>query len=209
LPTEKDATPEYVIPLATPIYSNGEFAGVLAAAISLSDLSEKYLVSLKIVEHNEIFLLSNDGTLLHAPYDDLIGINFYEFLEKRPYPGSESLAKYAREKLEKKEKGSIKMIFPASPERKPTPMLTAYAPIEFNDAYWMLALAIPLDEALSFAMPFFINQLGTSIMILLATILFVIVVVKTTPFVKNLWNTNKFIEKTKKRWKKIFKKKKK
>jgi C4-dicarboxylate-specific signal transduction histidine kinase len=178
LPTEEGMAPEYIIPLATPIYSNGEFSGVLAAAISLSDLSEKYLISLKIFKNSEVFLLSNEGALLHAPYSDLVGINYYDLLEEKPYLGSKSLAKYAKEELAKKREGSTSMLFPASPERKLTPMLAAYSPVEHNGAYWMLALAVPLSEILDSNIPLFINQLAVIVGAFIVLILFVIIITK-------------------------------
>ena len=178
LTTEKVPIPEYVIPLATPIYNNGEFLGVLAAAISLSDLSEKYLLPLKLIESSEVFLLSDEGTLLHAPYGDLIGTNYNDFLEEMPFLGSKNLAKLAKKELAKKEEGSVNVLFPTSPERKLTPMLTAYSPVEHNDTYWMLALAIPLGEALGFIIPPFINQIVVIVVAFLIFFLFVTIIVK-------------------------------
>lgn len=178
LAAEKVSTPGYTIPLATPIYKNGEFSGVLAAAISLSDLSEKYLLPLKLIKNSEVFLLSSEGTLLHASDDNLIGVNFYDFLEEKPFFGSKYLAELAKEELAKETEGSANVIFPASPESKLTSMLTAYSPIKHDGTYWMLVLAIPLGEIFDTVIPFVINQLIVIAVTFITLILFVTIILK-------------------------------
>ncbi|MEN8252951.1 MAG: cache domain-containing protein [Patescibacteria group bacterium] len=153
---------DLIIPMSTPIFTDGEFSGVLSVPISLSKITDQYLHPLKVLDSSEIYLLSSEGVVLHSPRSELVGLNFIDRLENEdPFLGAKFIANFAEEKIAERHEGVIDIAYPTTSDNKLlTRMLVAYSPVDYNGAYWMLAVGTPRGEAIAFIAPFIANELG-------------------------------------------------
>lgn len=53
-----------IVPVASPVFNNGELVGVLASAVVLSDLSDRYLEMMKVSASTRTILLDKDHNLI-------------------------------------------------------------------------------------------------------------------------------------------------
>jgi hypothetical protein len=163
----------FFLPLVTPIYQSGEFDGVLVLAISLSGLTMTYLEPLEVSPDYRVYLLHSDGTILIGPSEQpgLVRLNYFEYLQDNPYPGSEKAAEDLAKVLKAQEKGRLDAVFNSPVEKGPTRFLIAYSPLFFNDDHWTLGIAVPFDDVQSAFNPL----RETSIFLLSAVVLFTLI----------------------------------
>ena len=152
---------QYIIPIASPVTSDGQFGGVLASAISIPKLAESYLLPLKFSDSMRIYLINSKGTLLYAPTAKLIGVNYIDYLKAHPFLGSEIIEGWLKQRAEGTSPGKLDIVLPN--EQKGgllTRFLIAHTPVFYGNSHWLLAVAIPADEALGLIAPVYVNQLG-------------------------------------------------
>lgn len=136
---------EYIFPFVTPIQKNGEFDGILVLAISLSRLTETYLDPMKVSPNCRVYLFHPDGTIL-AGVDELIGLNYFEYLDENPYPGSEEALQGLKEAVESRDKGRLDIFLYSPLENGVVRFIIAYTSIIYNDEHWIYGLAIPISD---------------------------------------------------------------
>lgn len=172
------ADPQFILSLATPVYQDGEFKGVLGAAILLSELTEVYLDPLQISQGTQVYLLSSDGVVLHSPYPKLAGENIAELLRQHSFIGNEAIIKMIEQRLHKAEEGSFELAWPASyGGTELTKYLLAYSPVRLSNQSWSLAIATPIDDTLAFYKPYRILKKVSFFIVLLFTIVFSVFIV--------------------------------
>jgi len=168
---------QYIIPVATPVFKEDAFDGLLVSSVLLTELTEEYLEPIKISDNTIVFLADSSGTILYSPFEKLIGENYIEYLENNPFLGSKVVGSYLREKLESVEAGKLDLALPDERKGGLTRFLIAYTPIFYNHNHLILAIGVPADEALAYIAPIYINQLGVLLVgffaILLLTIAFI------------------------------------
>jgi hypothetical protein len=169
---------QYIIPVATPIYKEGNFDGLLVSSILLTQLTKEYLEPLKMSEDTRVYLVSSNGTILYGPFESLIGKNYIQYLKDHPFLGSTVIASYLKQKAESTEPEKLDIVLPDEKKGGITRFLIAYAPIFYNHSHLLLAIAVPADEALTYIAPVYINQLGALIAGFLAILLLTIVFIK-------------------------------
>lgn len=149
-----------IIPLASPIVEKGKFKGVTVTVVLLPKLTELYLNPLKISEQTGVYLVNSDGVLFYAPYERLVGVNYFDYLKSKPYKDSEEvLAKLKRSVESKEQEGKLDILLPnEQKEGVPTRFLIAYSPLKLGSTNLVLVVANPVEEAMIFAGPLYTNQ---------------------------------------------------
>lgn len=149
-----------IIPIASPIVDNGKFRGAAVTVVLLSKLTELYLNPLKISDQTQVYLVNRDGVLLYAPYERLVGVNYFDYLKSKPYKGSEEALAPLKKSVEGKgEEGKLDILLPNEQQGgTPTRFLIAYSPLKLGSTSLILAVASPIDEAMIFAGPLYTNQ---------------------------------------------------
>jgi len=143
-----------ILPLATPVFKDGKFDGVLAVGILLSDLTSFYLNPLNISDDSYVHLFDSNGVwLVSTKYPQLAGVNYFDYIRKNPYPGSDSFALEVKKLIDEPKEGKF---LTDSLDRTGQKLLVAVSPIKTNLAgdkgslYWFLAVVVPASQALLF-----------------------------------------------------------
>ena len=161
----------YVVPVASPVIDKeGNFNGVLALGVSINHLTDDYMNHLKISDKTEIYIAKHDGDFIYATTEELMGENFFDLIEKRPFLGSEILIEKLRERLENVQEGKLEVAYPentgtASPLKT---RLIAYSPVFVRGREWILVIATPIEDALISITPIYFRQAASVLIIFLA-----------------------------------------
>ena len=160
---------QYIVSIATPVYKDGEFQGVLAGGVLLSDLTNAYIEPLRISKDTEVYLTDSEGLLLHSPRSQFQNVNILDYIRKNPFPGSREFLEEMT-KAKEKDEGKLDILWPDVVEKSFQRNLVAYSKIKIHQKDWFLIIATPVKDALMFFAPFQINQtiaflLGVSIVL--------------------------------------------
>jgi hypothetical protein len=159
---------ELIIPVAISLRKDGQFRGALAVPVVVSDLTKEYLDPLKISEETRVYLMNSDGMVLYSPIDKLIGLNYFEVLKKRNFPGREGAERRLREILAKGEEGKVKIELPDEVTGGLTQFLIAYAPVRKHDGEsCLLGIAVPVEETRQYFEPLRVNLIAGVVFVLL------------------------------------------
>lgn len=167
-------TNEFFVPIATPIFKNNTFDGVLVGSISVTELTNQYLVLLKFTDSTRIYLIDALGNMLYSPFPQIQGINYIEYLNNNPFPGSTMIATNLQSKAKSTSPGKLNTILPNAESKILTPFLIAHAPIFALNQHWTIAVATPTKDALAFVGPIYINQLGFLIVLFLVLLILIV-----------------------------------
>jgi C4-dicarboxylate-specific signal transduction histidine kinase len=141
----------YVVPIASPILDkSGNFNGALVVEVSVSHLAQQYVDPLKISDKSEIYLVKADGTFIYAPFKELLGENFFTYLNSHKFLGSEVLVDKLRDWFENIEEGKVQVAYPSNIDIN-SPLksrLLAYTPVNLKSERWILVLSTPEEDAL-------------------------------------------------------------
>ncbi len=147
---------EYILPVVTPLFDNGEFAGVFVVAINLRILAEQYIYPLKSSENIRTFLVTNEGVVLHSPRADLVGVNYFDYIEQNPFLGSDFILSQLKASLPAKDEGKFDLVLPTlEKDGLLTRYLIAYSPLWEGERGWILAMAAPVEEVFAFRGPYY------------------------------------------------------
>jgi hypothetical protein len=151
---------KYVVLISTPVLKNGEFNGVLAGAVLLSEIPEYFLDPLKISTATRIYLMDERGVILSSPISQLIGVNYIDYLNSNPFLGSLATVPTFKKALASREEGKIDIALQDETNGKLTRFLIAYSPIMINgdERHWLLAIATPAEDALVYMGPIYARQ---------------------------------------------------
>lgn len=163
---------KYIVLVATPVIRENKFQGVMAGSVLLPELSEYYLNSLKISEGTRIYLLDQDGVILASARQQLIGINYINYLNSEPFLGAKAAAPSLKRALEDKDEGKIDIVLQEETNKILTRYLIAYTPIKTDgeERHWVLAVATPVDDALIYMGPIFARQIVAMVLVFLAVL---------------------------------------
>lgn len=174
---------QYIIPITTPIIEDGEFEGLINIAVSLSDLTSRYITPLKFSDTTRIYLINNQGDILQGPHEKLIGVNYFDYLQANPYQGSQEVLPQMKGAVSDTDEGTMKLVLPNERIGGLDTFLIAYAHVILSDTVWTLAIATPIDEALQYYAPFRIRGISVLIFVIFLIIsysAFLIVSVRLT-----------------------------
>ncbi|MFQ6072630.1 MAG: ATP-binding protein [Methanosarcinales archaeon] len=136
--------------ITVPVYDpqTGEFLGVISAIIDLDLLIDKYLTQIKSGKSGYAMLIDNKGNVLYAGENtELVGINYYDILNN-PEASAKKIIPLLQKQLSG-ESGTGFCYWQCHGERNSPTLryLVAYAPINFRNIVWSVAVTAPADEA--------------------------------------------------------------
>lgn len=154
------ANQNYKVPVAIPIFKNGQFDGVLAIFISVPLLSKNYLEPLKISDETDIVLIDNQGNFLGSHHPEIIGDNIQNYVINHPFLGDKIVASQIENKIKNGGEQKLDIAIPDLSNGKITRTLVALSPlIVAGGDQWILAVTTPVDDALIFISPFILRNL--------------------------------------------------
>ncbi|HID26365.1 MAG TPA: hypothetical protein EYP22_00735, partial [Methanosarcinales archaeon] len=136
--------------ISVPVYDpqTGEFLGVISAIIDLDLLIDKYLTQIKSGKSGYAMLIDNKGNVLYAGENtELVGINYYDILNN-PEASAKKFIPLLQKQLSG-ESGTDFCYWQCHGGRNSPTLryLVAYAPINFRNIVWSVAVTAPADEA--------------------------------------------------------------
>lgn len=180
-----DSKGKYIVVIASPVIKDGQFNGILAVSIILSDLANKYLDPLKVSPQTRIYLIDSNGVILHSPFSNLVGVNYFEYLNGNKLKDSDKIINSLDKILRTEGESKLDIFLPAEPNFQLKQFLIAVSTVDIskfsNSMNWKLAIASPVDDAFLFLYPyssFSIAYLIFGIFIVLAFSALIILIVK-------------------------------
>jgi len=163
---------QYIVPVATPIFRNGQFVGTLGMAISVNNLAKSFLDPFKLTDSSRIYLIDTRGVLLYSPFPELQGIDYLEYLDEHPFPGSQFVRKELEKRAQSLESGTLQVILPNAETKFLSLMIIAHQPIVSESGHWLLAMATPLGPTLKLTAFPYIKQLLAVLILIFTFLLF-------------------------------------
>ena len=121
--------------VASPVYQNNAFSGVVASSVKLAPLAERFLGLMKISDLTEVYLVDGSGDLLYSNSAD------------------QSLSSI-KNVLSATEEGEL---------RSQTHLI-AYSPVILGTQSWLLIISSPALEVVNLTRPFYVRQAGVLIL---------------------------------------------
>jgi len=147
---------KYIVNVSTPVTKDNTYRGVLSASVVLDELTNQYILPLKVTKKSFEYLLAENGDVLATDQPGILETNFLEQLEKNPFVGSAILAENLKKILGSRQEGKIRVAFPIDiPNGELKVMLVAHSPVTVGDNNLMLATAVPIEDALIFMTPIY------------------------------------------------------
>lgn len=176
----------YVVPVVSRVEDKaGNFKGAVVVGVSIDKLAGDYMEGLKISDKTEIYIVKSNGTLIYAPYKELLGVNLFDFVRERPFLGSEVLLKQVEERIgEDRREGKVRIAYPENilSSSKITPRLIAYTHVPLEDRQWTLAVSTPLSDSLMFLAPIYGRQMAGFVLVFLGVLVLAIRLAKTIAY---------------------------
>ena len=152
-----------IVVVASPVFQQGSFAGVVGSSVELEPLTKHYLELMKVMESTEVYLVDQNGNLLYSSLDpNAVGSNISEFLN------TDNL----KDILNSPREGNLQTPYPHPKTGKLEEHLIAYAPIELGSQRWLLVMSSPIEDANSILAPFYIRQVIMFLVVSLAILAF-------------------------------------
>jgi hypothetical protein len=140
---------KYIIPVASPVITDGKFSGVVSTSVILSDLTNLFLTNLEFSNKTKILLIDQKGVILSASDASLSGTGVFDYLSKFSYSGrSDTINKIAMGFATTSNEGKMQVVLPDSTNQgKPTDYLVAFSKVNFSSSNWFLAIASPQSDS--------------------------------------------------------------
>lgn len=169
-----------IVPVASPVYKNGVFNGVVVASVKIHPLTQNYLELMKVSDVTEIYLISKQGELLYSnslPADST-GLDIFQSLKDNPFSGSQTLSGEFKNALNKAGEGSLKAAYLSPKTGKIEEHLLAYSPISLGSQNWLLVMASPSKEVTGITVPIYLRLTALMILIFISIFFFGIISVR-------------------------------
>ena len=164
--------------IATPVFKNEKFNGVLAVAVVLEKFATLYLQDFNVSSATDVYLFDADGTILISPETKNIGQNAFDLISANPFLGDRIIVPMFRKVLAEGQEGSADLVVPTASGNKLTRSLITYAPIKnlsVNGQTWMLVVTSPTESILSLIAPTYIKELTLVIGVFFALLILIMV----------------------------------
>lgn len=178
----------HVISIAAPIHNEDEeFLGVMSIAVGLSEMTEEFVLPLKVHTDADLFLLRGDGVLLYAPDSELIGKNVYDIIrESKGMSLLGVLEAEVKRRFERGVEGSLTAIIPGIGDGKIKERLIAYHPVKLSTigpaCNCMLVKTVPTATLLAATGPVYVRGLLLLALVMLGLMMFAIRIAKVMGF---------------------------
>ncbi|MFH0864331.1 MAG: cache domain-containing protein [Candidatus Gottesmanbacteria bacterium] len=149
---------------ATPTYYNNQFTGVLLFSFLPLQLTEQYILPLRISPKSHTWLITSKGTFIGGEIKDFLGKNLIEAVKE--WPEGKNLVAIL-EKSTKGKEGVEEGFFAIPGENRPNKKIVAFSPVVIEGAK-IVVLSIESEETIKSLFPeFFQNQIFLLVLITL------------------------------------------
>ncbi len=164
---------KWVAVMATPVFYQDRFNGLVFVSFPLEGLTEKFITPLVSLPATQALLITQDGFVVASTIPQITGENVLEYGQQEDWPRREEYLAITKKALEGEE-GSAVHDYLLVANKKLIKTVTAYAPIRVDSQTWSLWITAPYKEGVKFASPISIAQslglvfglIGASILIL-------------------------------------------
>lgn len=169
---------QVVVPVASAIFENGVFSGVLASSVQLKPLTDHYLGLMRVSDKTEVYLINTDGTFLYnSAFPESNGVNAFDDVQNQLFANNKDLVNLLKSKQPEDGEGSFEGRYQGTKSKMMEDHLVAYSPIHLGSQNWMLVMSSPIEQVNDITRPIYIRQLSVFILIILCIISFRIIVV--------------------------------
>lgn len=155
---------ETIIVVASPVYQNGVFTGVIASSVKLAPLLERFFGLMKISDQARVHVVDGHGELLYSNSNpDAFGTNISEY-----FSDDQILRDRIEYALSASEGGQLKT----------ETDLTAYSLINLETQNWLVIIFTPGEEVSDLVTPFYVRQTAVLILTSFTILLFGMMVIR-------------------------------
>lgn len=155
LEVSKDQT---IVVVASPVYRDGKFTGVLGSSVKLQPLLERFFGLMKVSDQTEVYLVNESGDLIYSHADlSSLGSSIFEIFSE-----GQTFKDRIKNALTSTKEGQFQT----------DQHLVVYSPISLGVQKWLLIIASPAYEAVEQTKPFYIRQAVMFIVTALTIFLF-------------------------------------
>lgn len=168
----------WVVVVATPVFYQNSFNGLVFISFPVDDLTEKYITPLAFSSRTKALIITREGTVIGSNVPEAAGENVLTYPQQEDWQGREEYLDMAREALTGKEGSQAHLYHLFAPYNRQVKLITAYTSVKINSQAWSLWISTPYEEAMRFFSPFRLNQIGgiifvsVLVLILILTLIF-------------------------------------
>jgi hypothetical protein len=144
--------------MATPVFYQGTFNGIVFVSFSVEDLTKKYITPMAFSPETNSLIISQDGTIVASNDTNLVGRNAIELVQQKEWKGREEMTILLKSSLEGKEEAVVHPCFRYGGFDNPEKAISAYSPMRVNGNLWSMWISVPYEEAIKFAWPIKLGQ---------------------------------------------------
>lgn len=145
---QKDKNGHFTIVFFEPVFSNGEFEGIIAASVSLETMYRKLVMPVKVGQKGYAMVKDDTGIILMHPAEDQIGIDVIQ-TRKELHPDFDlsELEKLINQQYSNEE-GTVEYYsyWWTDQVLEKTKKLNAYSRARLGDHFWVVAMVMSYDE---------------------------------------------------------------
>ena len=150
--------------VASTVFQNGVFMGVVAASVKLEPLAEHFFGLMKLSDQTQIHLFDAEGDLLYSNSEqDSVGLNISNL-----FSADQTLRDGIKGAIGTSKEGQIQT----------QKYLSAYSPVELGTQNWLLVISSSMEEVEKIESPFRVRQTALSILAVFTLILFGVLLLK-------------------------------
>lgn len=143
----------YILVMATPIFYQEKFNGILFFTFSLKELTEKYITPLAFSPKVQSLISTQEGDIVASTISEAVGKNVLEYARQGKWKGQEEYLAMVEKALIEKKGSAVHNYHLSFPHDRLIKAITVYVPIEVGDQNWFLWIAVPYEEAINLALP--------------------------------------------------------
>lgn len=166
-----------VIVMASPVFYQEEFNGLVFISFPLSDLTQKYIAPLPFSPRAKSLVIASDGTIVASTIPEAVGQNALEYAKQGEQKGRQEYLAMTKEALAGREGSLLHDYYLFAPFNKRIKVITAYAPIRFDNQIWSVWVSVPYEEVVELVLPLRANQIEGFLFGLMGVIILVLVFV--------------------------------
>lgn len=168
---------KYVITIASPVIDGGIFEGVVVSAVVVSELVEKHLNDIKVLDTSNIHLITSSGEVVYSDYQNISDKSVREIFDI-DFLGKRKLIEIFVTELKKDGETKISLVLPNIENNYSLEeYLVTASPINLNGNLWKLIISVPQKDLNVFTYSFFNKQI---IAVFLVVSVFIVITLKAS-----------------------------
>jgi two-component system, cell cycle sensor histidine kinase and response regulator CckA len=170
----------FILNIYEPVFDNGEFKGIVSAAINLSVIYDKMIAPVKIGEKGYAMVKDQKGIIIMHTVKEQVGMDVIE-TRKQVYPDLDykELESLINVQLKGEEGTAVyHSYWWGDNVLKRAKKLNAYTPAKLGEHFWIVALTMSYDELQGPINRFLVKVIGIVSLIIIIIYFFVIALIK-------------------------------